>query len=498
MIKKGFISVVLFCIVSLGNAQYTYDFNENCKKSYQKLLYLQLDSATLLIHQEKEQNPNNLIPLLLENYHDFLRLVLTEDDQLFDQLENQKKKRLNRWEDGPESSPWHLAGQAQIKLQWAFTRVLFDEYFTAATEINSAYHLLEENKELFPQFYTDNMGIGILHSMIGVVPDQYQWAMEMLSLYGSIEQGIKEMQDQIVLEPSHPFAKEALFYYTFVRLNLQTDTARFTELLHRYDEDANQYCSTKSPILHFAKAVVLLKVDNDQAIEFLKHSPSTDDALDFYYPQFLLGQALLYRLDNEARKHLTNYINNYPGRIYKKTALQRLAWFHFINNDTLAYRNIMKRVTSIGSSILDADKVAEKESAKAEEGWLPNLYLLRSRLQFDGHYYMGALEELVNLNEQENSPEIQLEFYYRKGRIYHEMNELIEAKNAYQSALNFGKNSDRKFAANAALKLGEIAEKANDHSSASHYYNIVLDLDFTEYRKGIRAKAKAGLQRVEE
>ncbi|NOR87328.1 MAG: hypothetical protein GQ527_06950 [Bacteroidales bacterium] len=499
MIRKSLISIFLLLIVLSGSAQATYyQFTENCKSAYQKLLYLQLDSASIFISQEKAAYPKNLFPLLLENYQDFLQLVLTEDKQLFNQLENQKKQRLNLWEDGPKSSPWHLAGQAQIKLQWAFTRVLFDEYFTAATEINSAYHLLEENKKLFPDFHSDNMGIGILHSMIGVVPDQYQWAMEMLGLHGSIEQGIKEMQEQLILDSSNTFSKEALFYYTFVRLNLQTDSSRFTELLSYYEQYAYKFCTDNSPILHFSKAVILLNFNNDLAIDFLRKSPTPDGSLDFYYPSFLLGQALLYRLDEHAVGYLNDYIQYYPGKIFKKTALQRSAWWSFIKKDTLAYQQKMQRINTIGSTILDADKVAEKESKKVADGWLPNLYLLRSRLQFDGHYYQGALNELATLETMNNQPEVQLEFYYRKGRIHHEMNQIKEAKKAYQMALDIGQNSDRKFAANAALKLGEITENANDYTKASHFYQLVLDLDFTEYRKGIRAKAKAGLQRVEE
>ncbi|MCK5776604.1 MAG: hypothetical protein KAH25_10525, partial [Bacteroidales bacterium] len=181
-----FISVALF---SKAQTVY-YEFDEASKEIYNKLLYLQLDSAEILIEQQKQEQPNNLMPVLLANYCDFFKLVLFEDKPLFEEIKNRKRIRLKQWEQGPKDSPWYLSGQAQIKLQWAFSRVLFDEYFTAATEINSAYHILEENKQKFPNFLADNMGIGILHAMIGVVPEQYQWAMEMFSLYGSISQGI--------------------------------------------------------------------------------------------------------------------------------------------------------------------------------------------------------------------------------------------------------------------------------------------------------------------
>ena len=260
MIKK-LISFVFFLLLwNLSFSQeYQYDFNQNCQKAYEKLLFLQLDSSEFYIDKEIKSQPNNLIPVLLSNYQDFLKIVLEEDEKLFEELSDEKKRRLGLWRKGPKESAWYLSGQAQIKLQWAFSRVLFDEYFTAATEINSAYHLLEENKKLYPDFLADNMGIGILHAMIGVVPDQYQWAMEMLGLYGTIDQGLVEIRKQIESNSNHIFSQEALFYYTFARLNLQTDPTRITELLHYYSTEPYKSFSQSSPLLHFSKAVVLLK-----------------------------------------------------------------------------------------------------------------------------------------------------------------------------------------------------------------------------------------------
>jgi hypothetical protein len=497
MIKKLFLIILLSQINILAWSQSShYDFNNHCKMAYEKLLSLQLDSAGIFIQQEKTQNPNNLIPLLLENYRDFLTLVLSEDKDLFEEIKERKKERLELWKQGSTSSPWYLSGQAQIKLQWAFTRVLFDEYFTAATEINSAYHILEENKVLFPHFYGDNMGIGILHAMIGVFPDQYQWALDFLGLYGTISQGVDEMQQQLHDINDDPFAIEDLFYYTFVRLNLQSDSIRYEELLQLYGQEPFKKASKESPLLHFSKAVVLLKIDNDSAIAWLSHPPQQKDALHFYYSDFLLGQALLYQLDPKSELYFKQYIDDYQGGNYKKTALQRLSWWYFINNDSSKYVSTMARIPHEKAAIFDSDKSAQRESEAAEEGSYPNIYLLRSRLQFDGHYYQGALEEINRMKHENFDKETQLEYFYRKARIYHEMHHYKDAEKFYEETIAEGENSSRYFAAKAALKLGEIAELNNNKTRAANYYEKVLELDFSEYRKGIRAKAKAGLQRV--
>jgi len=497
MRKTLFILCLFIISGNLFSQNYHYDFNDRCQRAYEKIILLQMDSAQYLIRLEQKKNPSNLIPVLLVNYYDFIEIVIHENEALFEQKKEEKKTRLNLWKQGPKNSPWYLSGQAQIKLQWAFTRVLFDEYFTAATEINSAYHILEENKQLYPEFLADNMGIGILHAMIGVIPDQYQWALDMFGFYGSIELGVTEIKKQLEEQENDVFHAEALFYYSFVRMNLQTDAIRFSELLQYYETDLFKNGGQQSPLLSFSKAVILLKIDNDEAIHFLQNLKFNEEQAKFHYNTFLLGQALLYQLNPASTKYLEDYIKNYPGNNYKKTALQRQAWSQFIIGDTLAYQRLMKKVLLTGTELLDADKSAKKEALAVEEGYLPNVHLLKSRIQFDGHYYKGALMELNHMDLSQAQSADQLEYHYRKGRIYHEMHRYPKANKAYNVALNKGKDQNSYYAANASLKMGEIAEEEKNWTKAKQYYKTCLSLDFSEYRRGIRAKAKAGLQRVE-
>lgn len=496
--KKLFIIGFLWSFLSLQAQQAYYQFNDKCEQAYDQLIQLDFDSAHYFIQQEKTAHPQNLIPVLLENYQDFLQIVLFENESLFDQQDEQKKDRIDLWKTGPKDSPWYLSGQAQIKLQWAFARVLFDEYFTAATEINSAYHLLEENKMKFPDFVEDNMGIGILHAMIGVVPDQYQWAMELFGFYGNIEQGMLEVREQLNSKEYQPFQQEALFYFTFLRLNLQSDLARSTELLNYYQNKNFLQKSQKSPLLSFSKAILLMRMDNDAAIQHLLSDYTLYEKSEFYYPIFLLGQTLLYQLNDNCEKYLNEYVAHYQGMNYKKTALQRLAWWSLTNDDKPGYLDYMKRVEEEGNTLLDSDKSALKEAEMAADGIFPNQNLLKARILFDGHYYSQALEELKKLDKSTLNQEYLLEFHYRMGRIYHEMGGDDLAIEAYQLAVNEGADSERYFAGKAALKIGEIEESRSNYPKARQAYEKCLELDFSEYRRGIRAKAKAGLQRLEQ
>lgn len=88
-----------------------------------------------------------------------------------------------------------------IHLQWAVARLKFKEYFTAAIEINKAYRLLEKNSEEFPNFLPNNISLGVLHIMIGMIPEKYHWILSIVSMEGSVVEGREELT--MVLEQSN-------------------------------------------------------------------------------------------------------------------------------------------------------------------------------------------------------------------------------------------------------------------------------------------------------
>lgn len=474
---------------------YSYAFDSLCQKAYTQILNLQLDSATYSIQQAQNQQAYNLMPQLLYNYKDIVYLILTEDKTAYDSLKPKRKERIEKWSQGNKNSPWQLSGEAQIKLQWAFASVLFGDYFSAARDIRSAYLLLEKNKAKHPDFLVDNMGIGILHSMIGIIPDQYQWAVELFGFSGTIEQGIEEVEQQIMAVPHREqLSAEALFYYTFLKANLLNEKNRVQQILQLFDKDEFKEARLNSPLLHFAYCNLLLRENNDSAITELSQFKEQEHTLHFHYLDFLLGKALVYKNDVKAVPYLQHYIKHYPGKNYKKSAMQSLAWYYFMQGDTALYLQHMNAIARTNGGLMDADKSAEKESKLAAKGILPNVHLLKGRLFFDGHYYQKALAALAPLKVQQEDKELLLEYHYRKGRILQEMGKYSEAIQSYEMAIQSCENSNRYFTGRAALESGNIYQQMGKMSAAKAAYERCLSLPFSEYRRGIRAKAKAGLQ----
>ena len=59
---------------ALANAEKVFDYNTTCQQAYQEITKLRIESGLTLIAKAKKQNPDNLIPVMLEDYTDFFQL----------------------------------------------------------------------------------------------------------------------------------------------------------------------------------------------------------------------------------------------------------------------------------------------------------------------------------------------------------------------------------------------------------------------------------------
>ena len=152
------LKLLLFLLLS-NFAYASFDINENIQNSYKHIINLEFEEAHYLLDLEYENNPNNGFIPLHKNYIDFLTILISEDNAYFEIAEKQKDLRLDLLENAEENSPYYLYAQAEVHLQWAFSRLKFEEYSTAAYEFIKAYKLLEKNQEKFPEYPTDRKAI---------------------------------------------------------------------------------------------------------------------------------------------------------------------------------------------------------------------------------------------------------------------------------------------------------------------------------------------------
>ena len=374
-------------------------------------------------------------------------------------------------------------------------RLKFREYFTAAIEINKAYRLLEKNNESFPDFIPNKISLGVLHVMIGMVPDKYQWILDLISMEGSVEQGRAELEQVVALCDKHDAYRylkdETLFYSGFIDLNIQRDSARIDRLMLALKENSGD-----NLLLSYLLANLLMRTgENDEAIRVLDSAARIRGTISFHYLDYLKAECRLRKMDPEAAESYYGlFLQNFRGRNYIGDAWRKMGWTALMKGDTSGYFGMMEKVIAYGHTDVDIDKEALRE---ARSGDIPHLGLMGARLLFDGGYLHDADTQLHSIDPNELSAVQRIELEYRMARVFHEMGQTGKAKAHYRETIEMGSQQPRYFAGNSALKLGEIYESEGERERAVFYYRTCLNLEFEEYENSIHSKAKAGLERLE-
>ncbi len=498
LLQHLFIPSLLALLLNLSipvQAQTTgsFSFSPRATTAYQQAISLQFPAARQSLRLLQKEEPNNLIYHLIENYIDFFTVFIDEDFQAFQRLEKNKNQRLQLIRQGDEFSPYYYYCQAEIKLQWALVRLKFEQYFTAFNEVKSAYRLLNKNQEQFPRFIANKKSLGILHAMVGTVPDSYKWWVKLLGgMDGTIDQGCKEIAEVLAFAKKNDFVfeQETLVMYAFLLLHLNNQSEEAWAIIR-----SPQLNAKTNPLAAFVLANVAMRTGrNDEAVGLLQQRPRGSQFHPFPYLDYMLGLAKLYRLDPDADQYLESYLAEFNGRNYIKEAYQKLAWSHLIQGDENQYRHYIGQCKVKGYSLVEGDKTAQKE---AKSGQLPHTELLRARLLFDGGYYQRAYD-LLNTKATSDYLEQrhQLEHTYRLGRISHRLQRLSEAIAHYQATLDAGSSSSYYYACNAALQIGRIYESQGNYAQARTYFQTCLRLKPEEYKNGLHQQAKAGLNRL--
>ena len=484
----------IFWIFSMNLfAQPHFTWTPNLKDAYKKILALRFDEASALIAQEKVRDKENRMVYHVENYVDFFSIYINEDKAEFNRLEKNKDERLRKIEEGDSASPYYLYLQATTRLHWALARLKFEEYSTAAFEVNKAFKLLTKNKEKFPDFMPNNKELGILHAAVGTIPDNYRWMVELLSsLEGTFEQGKRELEEVMAYAKTTDFIYEEETYalYCYLLLHLANEADQSWKIVN-----TGNLQPTKSLMATFVVANIAMRTDRgDEAIQILKNRPSGAIYQPFHYLDYMLGLAKLQRLDKDADVYLKKFVNNFKGKNFIKDAYQKLSWHALIFGNPSAYEQYKKLCQTKGDDLVESDKSALKDAKSGEK---PDVMLLKARLLFDGGHFREAYNLLQNQQPANfTTKKSQLEYTYRMGRIAHKLKKYPEALDAYQQTIDNGKNEDWYFACRAALEKGRIFEAQKDKKNAKAAYQLCLSIKPDEHKTGLHQQAKAAINRI--
>ncbi len=493
--------VLLIILVFTSSLSFaSIDFNNNCRKAYREMIQLEFQKSYKILEKEKSINPNNTIPSFIRNFAVFLRIIIEEDADNYDKFIEDTKIIVDAFEEESDKSPYKKYCITDLYLQMAYVNALQESYFSAALKLRSARSVIVENQNNFPDFIPNKKAIGIMNVAIGSVPENYEWIMDLFGLKGSVNNGLsmlKSLITQVKDSKSYSWlSTEAILSYTFSSINFGDSKKQddfLQSIFHHKRRDSSVF--NNQLLCYSAASYYHHNGDNESVIDVLSKRVAGKSTQKMYYLDFVLGSAFLYKIDPRSIKYLKLYLTNFKGKAYRKTALQKIAWYNLVLGNVGTYKQYIKRVKMEGNAFFDGDKQAMKE---AESGEVPNKYLLKFRLLFDGGYYREAkrvFETNAAISVLKTKKDF-LEYNYRLGRLYDEWGKTTAAIGYYNKAIQEGKDYPYYYAANASLHMGYIYEKQGNSQLASKYYRLCLSLDFNEYHNSITQKAKAGLNRV--
>ncbi|MCP2044542.1 lipopolysaccharide assembly protein LapB [Pontibacter sp. HSC-36F09] len=458
------------------------------RKAYEATISLRIPEGRRLLQQELLHNPDNAAALLIANQQDFLTWAIQQNPEVYAGILARQEKRLQQLSSLSDNTVWVGYALAEVRLQIALSKLLQGNKLGAAWDLRQAYLQYSANARLYPDFLPNRKTLGALQVLIGSVPDSYRALLNIIGMQGSIETGMANLK--VAATKSNPFREEAQLLLALLQ--------------HLVDPESNDAAaesvlklSRQSPdnlLFSFAAMHVLKKTHkSDIALQVYLDRPQQAGYLAFPYLHHMAADLYLYKGDfSNSIKTNQLFLSQHKGENYLKAANYKLYLAHWLGGQPQQAEKHITQIAKQGLSEMDEDAYAARF---VKEQPHPNRYLMLARLKYDGGYYQEALE-VMNIMplRPETIPAERTEYYYRKARIYHGLENLPQAKRYYEQAIEASQNTSLYFAPYAALQLGYIYQDEQKPDTARQWYTKALAYKGHTYKNSIDGKAKLALQ----
>jgi predicted negative regulator of RcsB-dependent stress response len=478
----------LICSLTTSTASVSSAFTPASAKIYQEVLKLKVNREILKPALSAEAD--NAAVLLVANYADFLELCIEQDQTNYETLLDAQEQRLYKITGITPRNAWTDYAAAEVRMQVAISKLLFGNRLSAAWDFRKAYIQYTANAKQWPSFIPNRKNLGVLQVLIGSVPDQYKWFLNIIGLKGSIRGGMANLYS--ASSKQNPFQEEAKLLHAVVVHLVEQEKA---------DEAIQQVTSLAKAepdnLLYQFAAMHLLKKakQSDAALSIYKKRPKGTPYLTFPYLHHMAADLYLYQGDygkSIAENRL--FLEQHKGRHYLKAAHFKLHMAYLLDHHQPQAKWCFNRISEVGISETEEDKYAARY---AEENEKPVLPLLQARLHADGGYYHEALHDLAQLKQTPATPlPERAEYLYRKARIYHGLEKMTEAISFYRQAIALAGATTLYYAPNAALQLGYIYQEQQQPEKAKAYFRQALGYEGHAYKNSIDAKAKLALSSI--
>ena len=483
--------LTLSVLAKADDAAARLDFNPRVQLAYFETQKLRLDKARALLAQERQENPDNGALIYVENYIDMYYLLISEDRAAYNKLSKKEDERLDALAALPDDSPYQRLLRAEVRLHWAFAKLKFGNEISGCWDIIKAYKLLEENQKKFPTFVPTLKSLGLLHVLIGSVPEQYTWVTRTLGLSGDIPGGLRELQK--VQNAETLFSQEAqLIDLLLHAYTLQLSEAQFRELKSMPARQPDNL------LLHFFATSVLMKEGrSEEALGILNKAPRTSAYIPFPFLDYLRAEILLQKGQYDtAYGYYDKFQRDFKGFNFLKDSYFKQFLCRWLTDRNAEAKPLIARVPNVGKTITESDGYAEKFAENYRDGKVKDeqKVLFKARYASDGGYLREAMAKLNGYNEDSFSEAAnQAEFNYRRGRILQKMGKSSEAIAYFDRAIKLTQSSGLYFGPSSALQMGYIYKEQRNKPQAISYFKKAMSYKKHEYKNSIDNKARAAL-----
>lgn len=475
----------LYILISIVQDSYCQTYTPEAEKVYASIIRLELEDAK---RQLTKLEKGNTVKAHLSNYIMCCELFISEDGEKYEAYYPYKDKHLSDiYENGDPESPYYLFTQADIYLQWALVEAKFRDFYTVFRDISKAYSMLEENHRRFPRFQPNKKGMGVLMTLVGTIPGNYQWGFELLSgIPGNTDKG-KQLIEEALRAEDFIFMDETKAIFGLLQIHVLRDEDKGMYWLEQISVPAEE-----SPLITFLRVNISLNLKQLETaksqLEAFSPSPGQYDIPQLKYYRAIV--AMYSGEYEEASGYFKEFLSDFNGLHSIKSAWLYKAYCHYILGQDKAYRSCLQKCLSEGDDLVDEDKYALSVASKGDLLPVP---LLQMKIYFDGGNYDRAWKLLLENETKYNDLEHVKFIAYYKARIYHELSEIPEAIKAYREVLRMPKEEMEHYAANSALQLGNIFEKQGDCRRANLYFRKCISIKAENYDSSLDQKAKTGL-----
>ncbi len=438
-------------------------------KAYRKVIALQG-------HSQASNKIRPAFDAYLNSYAAFLEVLVNGTPASFDSFENTSREALSRIT-GTDTLSLFL--RSEIGIQTAFVKLKEGTELAAVWQLRQTYRDVEDYVEEYPAYVPFKRTWGLLQILVGAVPDNYQWLPRIFGVSGSIDEGRSLL---LSIPQDHWLYSESQVIMSLADSYLFEESKRavrnFSEVISN---------NRDNPLYSYLYMTLLLR--NHLARQAIDHFSSRSEHIELSY--YLAGNAYLQAEQYaESIKWFRQFEKTYKGQDFRKDTAYKLFLAYYLDSNEEMAKRQFERIREVGGTETESDRYA----ARMYEKGYPNREIMKIRLATDGGFYQRAESIANGLKTADFSKnEDQVEFIYRKARIFHFTNRSDQAISAYLQTIEHQGDQRWYYAPNSCLQLGYLYLDKNEAALAQQYFRKTFNYRGYEYKKGIDRKAHSAL-----